>query len=383
MSQLDKQMTAFTRRRNNLKSNKHFISSKEQNDLENVLVLQGGGSLGAYECGVFKELSKQKIKFDIVSGTSIGAINAAIIAGSKNDDPAKDLEDFWNKLVEKPIPSFLPQKLRAMLSSGYSSFYGNPGAFAALWFNPWLSGVSFNEPYLYETTPLKDTLREFVDFDKLKDPGRPRLVVTSTDIKKGTRVVFDSKYHDIKMENILASIGYPFYGIAWTEIHGQYFWDGALLNNTPLIAVMDASPKKDKNIFVTDLFPHEQDDLPKNMMESWHRARDIMFADKTQWAIEVSKRTENHIDLIQKMYDLLQNNILDDKSKPKLEEIKKEYQRLVFEQGAVIRKITRIERKEDIHFLFEDVDFSSETIRKLIEKGEKDTKKILAEKYDI
>ncbi|HET8719750.1 MAG TPA: DUF3734 domain-containing protein, partial [Candidatus Nitrosotenuis sp.] len=143
-------------------------------------------------------------------------------------------------------------------------------------------------------------------------------------------------------------------------------------------AVMDASPKNDKNVYVTDLFPHEQEELPKNMMESWHRARDIMFADKTHWAIEVSKRTEQHIDLMQKMYDIIQDDVSDKKTKQKLEEIKKEYRRLVFEQGAVIRKMTRIERSEDVHYLFEDADFSAETIKKLIAKGEKDTKEILA-----
>ncbi len=352
--------------------------SEQEHSLENVLVLQGGGSLGAYECGVFKILDKYGVKFDIVSGTSIGAVNAAIIAGSKSDDPAKDLEGFWNRLIEKPIPSFLPQKLRAMMSSAYSSIYGNPSAFAAMLLNPWFSGVAYDEPYLYDTAPLKDTLEEFIDFEKFLDPKRPRLIMTSTDIKKGTRVVFDSKRDDIQIKNVLASIGYPFYGIAWTEINGRYFWDGALLNNTPLIAVMDASPKNDKIVYVTDLFPHEQDDLPKNMMESWHRARDIMFADKTQWAIEVSKKTERHIGLMQKMYDIIQNSVPDEKTKPKLEKIKKEYQRLVFEQGAVIRKMTRIERREDMHYLFEDTDFSAGTIKNLIAKGEKDTEEILA-----
>ncbi|MDE1763288.1 MAG: patatin-like phospholipase family protein [Thaumarchaeota archaeon] len=355
---------------------KNEIASKDP-DLETVLVLQGGGSLGAYECGAFKALDRHNIQFDIVSGTSIGAINAAIIAASKNDNPSKDLEGFWTRLIEKPIPSFPSQRFRAMLSSAYSSFYGNPNAFTALWSNPWLFGTSFNHPYLYDTTPIKETLEEFVDFGKLTNQNRPRLIVTSTDIKKGMRVVFDSKRHEIKTENILASIGYPFYGIAWTEINGRHFWDGALLNNTPLIAVMDASPKNHKIVFVTDLFPHEQDDLPKNMMESWHRARDIMFADKTQWAIDVSKRTENHLDLMQKMHGILEKTSLDGKNKEKFEEIEQEYHRLVSEQGAVIKKIIRIERKEDVHYLFEDADFSSETITKLIEEGEKDAEKIL------
>ncbi|MFZ0185090.1 MAG: patatin-like phospholipase family protein [Nitrosotalea sp.] len=363
-----------------MKSSNEFASKQEKDhDLETVLVLQGGGSLGAYECGVFKALDKHNIKFDIVSGTSIGAINATIIAASKNDNPSKDLEGFWTALVEKPIPSFLPEKFRAMMSSTYSSIYGNPSAFTAMWLNPWLFGAWFNHPYLYDTTPLKETLKEFVDFSKLKDPGRPRLIITSTDIKKGIRVVFDSKHDDIKIENILGSIGYPFYGISWTEINGRYLWDGALLNNTPLMAVRDASPKSHKIVFVTDLFPREQDDLPKNMMESWQRARDIMFADKTQWAIDVSKRTEDHLDLIQKIYNILKNSHLDEKNKTELAEIEQAYHRLVFEQGAVIKKIIRIERKADTRYLFADADFSSETIKNLIERGEKDAEKILVE----
>lgn len=354
------------------------VLRQEKGSLENVLVLQGGGSLGAYECGVFKVLDRHGIRFDIVSGTSIGAINAAIIAGSKSDDPAKDLEGFWERLIEKPIPSFLPQKLRAVMSSAYSSIYGNPSAFAAMWLNPWFSGAAYEAPYLYDTAPLRESLEEFVDFGKLQDPRRPRLIVTSTDIRKGSRVVFDSRRDEIGIKNILASIGYPFYGIAWTEINGRYFWDGALLNNTPLIAVMDASPKNDKNVYVTDLFPHEQEDLPKNMAESWHRARDIMFADKTQWAIEVSKKTEHHIGLMRKMYEVIEAGMPEGQANPNLEEIRKEYRRLVFEQGSVIRRMTRIERREDMHYLFEDADFSAGTIRKLIEKGEHDTEKILA-----
>ncbi|MGI0061585.1 MAG: patatin-like phospholipase family protein [Nitrosotalea sp.] len=360
-----------------MKSQDVITSKEKDTSLENVLVLQGGGSLGAYECGVFRALHKHNIKFDIVAGTSIGAINATIIAGSKHDNPSKNLEDFWLTLIEKSIPSFFPEKFRAISSSMYSSVYGNPNAFAAMWLNPWIWGASFNHPYLYDTTPLKETLNEFVDFSKLRNSDRSRLIVTSTDIQKGTRVVFDSKHHDIKVENILASVGYPFYGISWTKIDGRYFWDGALLNNTPLIAVMDASPKNSKIVFVTDLFPREQDEIPKNMMDSWHRARDIMFADKTQWTIDVSKKTEAHLDLIQKMYNILETSNLDEKIKSKIESIKPEYNRLVFEQGAIIKKIIRIERKEEIHYLFEDSDFSSDTIKKLIESGEKDAEEVL------
>jgi NTE family protein len=100
---------------------------------ETVLVMQGDGSLGAYECGVYKTLSKHKIKFDIVAGTSIGAVNAAIIVGSKNNDPAKDLEDFWLDVSEKVTPPFLPDNTRSIVSSFYAALYGNSKAFLPIW----------------------------------------------------------------------------------------------------------------------------------------------------------------------------------------------------------------------------------------------------------
>ena len=82
------------------------LSSHDDKKLnfETVLVLQGGGSLGAYECGVYKTLDKHRIKFDVVAGTSMGGINAAIIAGSKSDSPVKNLEDFWLNLAETVTP---------------------------------------------------------------------------------------------------------------------------------------------------------------------------------------------------------------------------------------------------------------------------------------
>ena len=91
------------------------MSSKRETRPESVLVLQGGGSLGAYECGVYKALEKSNIKFDILAGTSIGGINAAIIAGCKGDDPAKSLEEFWLHLAETVTPSFLPEIGRAQV----------------------------------------------------------------------------------------------------------------------------------------------------------------------------------------------------------------------------------------------------------------------------
>lgn len=96
---------------------------------ETVLIMQGGGSLGAYECGVYKTLHKRDIELDIIAGTSIGAVNAAIIAGSKTNNPASDLEQFWLTLADKITPSFLPDTIRSIYASMFAATYGNSNAF--------------------------------------------------------------------------------------------------------------------------------------------------------------------------------------------------------------------------------------------------------------
>lgn len=358
---------------------KKSIPANESRDFETVLVLQGGGSLGAYECGVYKTLQKHKIQFDIVAGTSIGAINAAIITASKDDNPAKNLEKFWLDLAERTTPSFLPEGTRAFLSSMQSSIYGNPRAFTPMWFAPTLLNFS-NLPYLYDITPLKNTLKEYTDFGKLKDPKNPRLIVTSTDIQSGKSCIFDSRRDSIDAEHVIASAGYPFYGISWTQIGDRYLWDGTLLNNTPLTEVIDASPRQDKKVYIVNLFPRRQDEIPKNMMESWHRARDIMHTDKTEHTVRMSRVISRQLELIKGMHDIIESAKIDKKNEEKFSLLKLEYHRLACERGAIIKQITHISRKEDAQFLFEDADFSIATIKQLIKNGEEDAENALVPK---
>jgi NTE family protein len=353
------------------------MSSKREARPESVLVMQGGGSLGAYECGVYKALEKNNIKFDILAGTSIGGINAAIIAGCKNDEPARSLEDFWLHLAETVTPSFLPDKIRQYWSWLYSATWGNKNMFQPIWLIPNLAVMTLNHPYLYDNTPLKKTLNDYIDFKNLKNPSRPRLLITTTDIQRGKPTVFDSKIHNINENHVLASGGFPFYGISWTKIDGQYHWDGSLLSNTPLREVIDASPKRDKNVYIVNLFPHDHEPIPQNMFESWHRARDIMHTDKTDHNVKMSKIVTRQLSLIKTMHEILESSKLDEKNAKKFKETEPEYNKIVTDRGAVIRQITRIGRKEDAHFLFEDADFSLVTIKKLIDVGEKDAEAVL------
>ena len=376
---------------------------------ETVLVLQGGGSLGAYECGVFKTLAKHGIKFDILAGSSIGAINSSIICSAQNaqKDTAQVLEDFWLTLAESNVPPpFLTSlaslsstllsadKMMAILSSMYSVTYGNPKAFTPRWFKPDSSDyfLPYKWNYLYDTTLLKNTLNQYIDFRYLNKVGdlqknshnnnntndlRSRLIISAVDIQKGEPVIFDSYKMDIDADSIVACAGYPFYGIQWSTKDGRYLWDGSLLTNTPMLEAIKASPEYNKKFYIVDVFPREQNELPTNMVEVWHRARDIIFMDKTNTNIEMLKIRERYLSLLKKIHDIINADDakIDEKSKAKFKEIESEYNELVHGYGAVIEEVTRIGRKEKMHYLFEDGDFSAYRIKKLIREGEEDAVK--------
>jgi len=340
---------------------------------ETVLVLQGGGSLGAYECGVYKALAENEIPFDVIAGTSIGAINAAIITGSPDGKSTTNMEDFWLEIADKTTFEFLPEDIRTFYSTINASIWGNSKAFTPIIpFPTFLSSIS---PFLYNTGPLKKTLEKYVDFDMLNSPKTPRLLVTAVDIQKAKAVTFDSKHIKIDANHILASAGFPFYGISWTKIDGQFLWDGSLMSNTPLREVIKASPKNDKNVYIVSLFPRSHDELPKNMFESWHRARDIMHTDKTEHNVRMSKIISRHLQVMREMHDIISNSHLDEKQRQRFEKIEAEYHKIACDKGAVIKNIIRIERQEESHYIFEDADFSLKTIKRLIKQGSGDAQK--------
>ena len=390
-------------------------SKKETVPSETVLVLQGGGSLGAYECGVYKSLYKHGIKFDILAGSSIGAINASIICSAQNanKDAAEVLENFWITLSEDiilpvllPLSTLLPvafsslsfDKTMAIISSMYSAIYGNPKAFLPRWFKPtstdyYLPLYKWN--YLYDSAPLKNTLKEFIDFKYLKETRnirsgdddkkqqQSRLIITSTDIQKGEPVIFDSEKMDIDIDKIISCVGYPFYGITWSQDDDKrYLWDGSLLTNTPMLDVIHASPQHDKEFYIVDVFPRQQKELPTNMIEVWHRARDIIFMDKTDKNIQMLENFERYLLLLKKVNTIINADDaqIDERTRARLKELEPEYYELSQRRGAIVKELTRIGRLEKMHFLLEDADFSSYRIKKLIKEGEEDAERVLNKK---
>ena len=132
---------------------------------------------------------------------------------------------------------------------------------------------------------------------------------------------------DIDADDVVACVRYPFYGIRWSEKNGRYLWDGSLLTNTPMLEVIRRSSQADKRFYIVDVFPRQQKELPSNIVEVWHRARDIIFMDNTDNNTEMLKLNERYIDLLRKMYQIInaENGMLDDTFKARLNEIEHEY----------------------------------------------------------
>ncbi|MBD0360815.1 MAG: patatin-like phospholipase family protein, partial [Nitrososphaeraceae archaeon] len=368
--------------------------------IENVLVLQGGGSLGAFSCGVFKALVKKKIRVDIAAGTSIGAINAAIIAGSKSGHPEKDLEDFWMELAESNyaiIPDIFTlnydQHRRRydfkIISSASinAAIFGVPKMFVPRWnLTQMINDKDFflpgNWTYTYDHSPLAKTLEKYIDYRKIslantKEvlPSVIRLIITGVNVLTSEPLVFDSAKMKIEIKHLLASSGYPIYGFPWVEIeNGVYAWDGSLLSNTPVREVIDASPRNDKHIFIVENYPREIDKLPSNMTEVEDRAKDIIFSDKTQHSMKMSKLVTRQIQLIEQLYDIVEKCDQSKLDSEQVRKVKKEYNYLIHNYGAEIHSVIRIIRNRlESPNILKNADFSPKTIKGLVSQGERKT----------
>ena len=379
--------------------------------IENVLVLQGGGSLGAFACGVFKALANKNIKIDIVAGTSIGGINGAIIAGSVDKEhPERKLEEFWLELAENsvnlthPVLEWLYDKSRgrlvraaenhlpttdevnSLLSTISSILYGNDKFFVPRWRADYaLKDPQYFNPskwtYIYDHSPLVKTLAKYIDYNKLQPDGHPnaRLIMTAVNVLTSEPITFDSSRQKITPKHILATSGYPSYNFPWIELEeGVYAWDGGLLSNTPFGEVIDASPVIDKRLFFVENYPRRVDKLPGNLAEVYHRTRDIQFSDKSQHSIKMSKVITRYLKYIEVLYQIIDKEIDPTRiDKKQLEKIRHTYTKMKCERGAEIKNIIHITRDESFPHYYENTDFSVESIRNSIKDGESKTNKIL------
>ena len=225
------------------------------------LVLQGGGALGSYQAGVYEALASSEYLPDWVAGISIGAINAAIIAGNTPANRLKNLRIFWNEIT-----------------AGCSKMCALPGLFTP---RTWLDGFAPGSLLsYYDTSVLKGTLERLVDFDRINNAGATRLSVGAVNVRTGRFSYFDSANMTIRPEHIMASGALP-PGFPPIEIDGEHYWDGGLFSNTPLEYVLDYSPRRSRLTFQVDMF-RAQGQLPTNLDEVVEREKDIRYSSRTQ-----------------------------------------------------------------------------------------------------
>lgn len=281
-----------------------------------VLVLQGGGALGAFQAGVYEAMIELGIELDWVAGISIGAVNAAIIAGNPRDEAVGKLREFWDG-VSSALPSLpsLPaadndwaREWAHMAAAGQVAAFGVPGFFTPRWPPPSFAERQTPEAVsFYDTAPLAQTLDRLVDWDRV-NKGNVRLSVGAVAVETGNFRYFDTKVETIDARHILASGALP-PGLPPVEIDGCWYWDGGLVSNTPLEHVVDAA-KEDMLVFQVDLFP-ARGDRPHDMEEAWSREKDIRYSSRTRRISDGLVRRRKEHRLIDRMLAKLPPESLD------------------------------------------------------------------------
>ena len=262
-----------------------------------ALVLQGGGALGAYQAGVVQGLAEAGIQPTWVAGISIGSIHCAIIAGNPPHLRAPRLREFWHRVTQPPVlpptlweqepwVSLLPedalpwmaplQSLRA-LAEGQKGFFV-PRA---------LPGIGPDQASVYDTSPLRATLEELVDFDRLNN-GEMRVSVGAVNVRSGNLEYFDTTEQRLGPEHFMASGALP-PGFPAVRIGDELYWDGGLVSNTPLTQVLGGHPHANTLVFQVDLWS-AQGDAPRNLSEVGERVKDIQYSSRTRAVTDILER---------------------------------------------------------------------------------------------
>jgi NTE family protein len=261
-------------------------------DRQIVLVLQGGGALGAYHAGVYQALHEAGIEPDWIVGTSIGAINGSLIAGNTKDDRLDALKEFWTRMAYRPpfgIPSWtgLPDTIaywKTLLRGIPDFFEPNPGAFLGTHVPLGVDNAGF-----YSTAPLERTLLELVDFELLND-GAPRLTVGAAHVRTSAMKYFDSGAERLDVKHILASGALP-PAFPAVRIDGELYWDGGILSNTPTEAIFDDHPRRNSLIFAAHLW-NPTGAEPSTIWEVLNRHKDIQYSSRV--ASHISRQRQLH-----------------------------------------------------------------------------------------
>jgi NTE family protein len=341
---------------------------------ECILVLQGGGALGAYQAGVFESMAAHGQSPMWVAGISIGAINAALIAGNAPERRLDRLREFW-ELVTSPVeaaPAFAlafagaDRERQNEQNAALAMFFGAPGFFA-----PRLPPAPFQPPgtpaaiSYYDTAPLRASLERLVDFDRL-NAGGVRLSVGAVNVRSGNFAYFDTANERIDARHIMASGALP-PGFPPVEIDGEHYWDGGLVSNTPLQYVLDQSGTRRRVVFQVDLFA-ARGALPRTLAEVNEREKDIRFSSRTRMNTTVELQQQAIAQAARRLVAKLPPALRDDPDAQALAAVRCEA------EVAVVHLIYRSKHYEGDS---KDYEFSRRSMQEHWQAGRHDTTKTL------
>ncbi len=344
-----------------------------------VLVLQGGGALGAYQAGVYESLAAADIQPEWVAGISIGAVNAAIIAGNPPQTRLERLREFWELVSSRPAvpapPAQFGDRIRSLVSEA------NAAAITAFgvsgFFSPRFPPAALYPPgspealSVYDTAPLRQTLERLVDFDRINAKAI-RLSVGAVNIKTGNFTYFDNTQRRIGPEHIMASGALP-PGLPPIEIDGQFYWDGGIVSNTPLQYVLDEQGPEPLVIFQVDLFS-SRGRMPRTLMEVAEREKDIRFSSRTRLNTDANMRIHELKAALRLLLERLPPDVRDDADIEQIGALAKE--------GAVT-VVQVVYRSKPYEGASRDYEFSRETMTEHWLAGAADIRRALAQRDRI
>jgi len=336
-----------------------------------VLVLQGGGALGAYQAGVYEALAKHGILPDWVTGISIGAINSALIAGNPPERRVERLREFWDLVSSgDTLPAPEPEMLRTafnFFSAQLAVFTGIPGFFEPRIPPPLLQAPGTQGARsFYDVSRLRGTLEQYVDFD-LINAGKVRLALGAVDVELGNSIYFDNTRQRIAPEHVMASGALP-PGFPPVEIDGRYYWDGGVVSNSPLTYVVDDRPRVDSLVFQVDLF-RARGPIPNNLPEVFQRYKDIMYSSRTRFNSDQMVRLHELQHALQTLLEKLPPSLRDGSEVTMLREAA---------TPATLHIAHAIYRRKGYELHSKDCEFSRASVREHWKAGHDDIMRALA-----
>jgi NTE family protein len=271
-----------------------------------VLVLQGGGALGAYQVGVYQALHEAGVEPDWIIGTSIGAINASLIAGNRPEDRMQNLQEFWSRVEQRNVWNLAPAWTGIPGTFSYWStiLKGIPGFFEANAPAFWGPSIPLGSEQagFYSTAPLRETLSELVDFE-LINRGETRLTVGAANVRNSMMRYFDSREMPVGVEHIMASGALP-PAFPAIRIDGELYWDGGILSNTPTEVVFDDNPRRNSLIFAVHLWNPEGEE-PETILDVLNRHKDIQYSSRIASHIARQQQAHRMRHIISRLIDQL------------------------------------------------------------------------------